>query len=88
MSGNKQIVYSLSTYYPGSHFLALMLGSHLRCIAIGIWHHFPKHQNRTLSGHSKTLRWAGCFGNMPGMIFDIEKGLINKHRLFRGRECR
>lgn len=35
-----QVVFLLSTSYGGSHFLALQLGSHSRCISIGEFHHF------------------------------------------------
>jgi hypothetical protein len=36
----RQVVFILSTSYAGSHFLALQLGSHSRCISAGEFHHF------------------------------------------------
>ena len=38
----RQIVFILSTNYAGSHFLALQLGSHSRCLSLGEFHRYRR----------------------------------------------
>jgi hypothetical protein len=45
-SMKKQLVFVLSTNYAGSHFLALQLAAHSRCISLGEFHRFKRRGDR------------------------------------------
>jgi len=73
----RQIVFILSTNYAGSHFLALQLGSHSRCLSLGEFHRYrrsPAKMGRSAchvcESDDVCPVFQGVYGAPPGELFD------------------